>query len=97
MLRGQVWFRFLDRVFPLSFILLDWGFPLVWFARHLGSSSALSKFDSPDTDVAGSDLSSKCPFGSLVCSGSGNESGLEADEPKCLPLNVMGLVQVVDC
>ena len=63
----------------------------------LGSSSALLKFDFPDTDVAGSDLSPECPVGSLVCSGLGDKSGSGAEKPKCLPLNVMGLVWVVDC
>ena len=33
----------------------------------------------------------------LVCSGLGDESGSGAEKPKHLPLNVMGLVQVVDC
>ena len=55
----------------------------------------LSKFDSPDTDVAGSDLSSECPLGSLVCLGSGDKSGLGAEKPKHLPLNVVGSVQVL--
>ena len=66
-------------------------------SRCLGSSSALSKFDSPDTDVAGSDLCSECPLRSLVHSGSGDKSGLETEKPKHLSLNVMGLVQIVDC
>ena len=66
-------------------------------SRHLGSSSALSKFDSPDTDVAGLDLGSECPLRSLVCLGSGDDSGLGAEKPRHLPLNVMGSVWVVDC
>ena len=57
----------------------------------------LSKFDSPDTDAAGSDLIPECPVGSLVHSGSGDESGSGAEKLKHLPLNVVGLVQVVDC
>ena len=57
----------------------------------------LSKFDSPDTDVAWSDLHSECPLGSLVHSGSGDKSGLGTEKPKHLSLNVMGLVRVVDC
>ena len=57
----------------------------------------LSKFDSPDADVAGSDLSPECPVGSLGCSGLGDKSGSGAEKLKRLPLNVMGLVQVVDC
>ena len=66
-------------------------------SRHLGSSPALSKFDSPDTDVAGSDLSPECPVGSLGRSGSGDESGSGAEKLKRLPLNVVGLVWFVDC
>ena len=66
-------------------------------SRRLGSSSALSKFDSPDTDVAGSDLSPECPVGSLGCSGLGDKSGSGAEKPKCLPLNVVGSVWFVDC
>ena len=98
MLRGQVWFWFLDRVLPLSFVQSDWGFPLVWFVkRYLGSSSALSKFDSPDTDVARLDFNSKCPLGSLVCLSYGDESGLGAEKPKHLPLNIVGSVRVIDC
>ena len=31
--KGRVQFWFLDRVLPLSFVLLDWGFPLVWFVQ----------------------------------------------------------------
>ena len=61
-------------------------------SRHLGSSSTLSKFDSPDTDVAGSDLNSECPVGSLVHLGFGDSSGSGAEKPKHLPLNIMGLV-----
>ena len=52
----------------------------------------LSKFDSPDIDVAGSDLSPECPVGSLGRSGSGDESGSGAEKPKHLPLNVVGSV-----
>ena len=66
-------------------------------SRHLGSFSALLKFDSPDTDVAELDLSPECPVGLLVYLGSGDESGSGAEKPKHLPLNVMGLVQIVDC
>ena len=66
-------------------------------SRHLGSSSALSKFDSPDTDAAGSDLSPECPVGSLGRSGSGDGSGSGAEKLKHLPLNAVGSVQVVDC
>ena len=66
-------------------------------SRCLGSSSALSKFDSPDTDVAGLDLSPECPVGSLGHLGSGDESGSGAEKLKCLPLNIVGLVRVVDC
>ena len=55
------------------------------------------KFDSPDTNVAGSDLSPECPVGSLGHLGLGDESGSGAKKPKHLPLNVMGSVQVVDC
>ena len=66
-------------------------------SRCLGSSSALLKFDSPDTDVAGSDLSPECPVGSLGRLGPGDKSGSGAEKPKCLPLNVVGLVQFVDC
>ena len=57
----------------------------------------LSKFDSPDTDVAGLDLSPECPVGSLGHLGLDDESGSGAEKPKCLPLNVMGSVWVVDC
>ena len=57
----------------------------------------LSKPDSPDTDVAGSDLTLECPIGSLICLGSGDESGSGAEKPKRLPLNVLGSVWVVDC
>ena len=67
------------------------------YLRHLGSSSPLSKFNSPDTDIAGSDLSLECPVGSLVHSGLGDKSGSGAEKPKHLPLNIVGLVQVVDC
>ena len=63
-------------------------------SRCLGSSSVLSKFDSPDTDVAGLDLSSECPLGSLVHLGSGDDSGSGA---KHLPLNIVDLVWVIDC
>ena len=51
----------------------------------------LSKPDSPDTDVAGSDLCLECLVGSLVSGSS------QAEKPKRLLLNVMGSVQVVDC
>ena len=54
-------------------------------------------FDSSDTDVAGLDFSPECPVGSLGRSGSGDESGSGAEKPKRLPLNVVGLVWVVDC
>ena len=57
----------------------------------------LSKPDSPDTDVAGSDLTFECPVGSLVHSGLGDESGSGAVKPKRLPLNVLDSVWVVDC
>ena len=66
-------------------------------SRCLGSSSVLLKFNSPDTDVAGLDLSPKCPVESLVHSGSGDKSGSGAEKPKHLPLNAVGLVWVVDC
>ena len=56
----------------------------------------LSKPDSPDTDVAGSDLTLECPVGSLVRSGSGDESWSGAAKPKHLPLNVLNSVWVVD-
>ena len=46
-------------------------------------------------DVAGSDLILECPVGSLVRSGSGDESGSGAAKLKCLPLNVLGSVWVV--
>ena len=48
-------------------------------------------------DVAGSDLTLECPVGSLVHSGSGDESGSGAAKPKRLPLNVLDLVWFVDC
>ena len=66
-------------------------------SRCLGSPSVLSKFDSPDTDVAGLDLSPECPVGSLVHLGLGDKSGSGAEKPKHLSLNVVGLVWVVDC
>ena len=66
-------------------------------SRRLGSSSALSKFDSPDTDVAGSDLSPECPVGLLGHLGSGDDSGSGAEKLKRLPLNVVGSVWFVDC
>ena len=66
-------------------------------SRRLGSSSVLSKFNSPDTDVAGSDLSPECPVGSLGHLGSGDESRSGAEKLKHLPLNVMSSVWVVDC
>ena len=52
----------------------------------------LSKPDSPDTDVAGSDLTLECPVGSLVHLGSGDKSGSGAAKPKRLPLNVLNSV-----
>ena len=55
----------------------------------------LSKFNSPDTDAAGLDLSSECPAGSLVCSGSGDNPGLREEKPRCLLLNVVGSVPVL--
>ena len=57
----------------------------------------LSKFDSPDTDVAGSDLSPECPVRSLAHSGLGDKSGSRAEKLKHVPLNIVGSVWVVDC
>ena len=57
----------------------------------------LLKFDSPDTDVTVLDLNSECPVGSLVCLGSGDDSGSGAEKQKHLSLNIVGSVQVVDC
>ena len=55
----------------------------------------LSKFNSSDTDVAGLDLSSECPAGSLVHSGSGDKSWFGAEKHGHLLLNIMGSVQVL--
>ena len=70
----------------------DYGISSPVCSRCLGSSSVLSKFNSLDTDVAGSDLSPECPVGSLVHLGSGDESESGAEKLKHLSLNIVGLV-----